>query len=50
MTISELIKALQDLEDQHGDVYVEVSTGHLVQSVEPMRQEGSTEVVAVRVK
>jgi hypothetical protein len=50
MTISELIKALEDLADKHGDVYVEMSNGHLVASVEPMRQEDSDEVIADRIK
>ena len=50
MTISQLIAELEKLQEKHGDVYAEVSTGHLVASVEPMRREGSTEVIAVRVK
>lgn len=50
MTISEMIEQLNRALDKHGDVYVEMSNGHLVQSLEPMRQDGMLNVVAVRAK
>ena len=50
MTISQIIEQLTRAQDEHGDVYVEMSNGHLVASVEPIRQEGKGEVIAVRIK
>lgn len=47
MTISELIKTLQRLEDEHGDVFVETQGGADVKSVSRVFDDGA--VIAVQI-
>lgn len=51
MTISEMIAALQEIQDKYGDVYVEFRNGTLVQEVVPVMlgEEQEMEEFAARV-